>query len=176
MKNILLLTAALFIGLNLSAQTDNNDVFSKMRTSTSGNSVYYYDQSSPNTTYTKAFYIYAVKPSNAKPYLMIRLQYSGSSPIGVYAYNVMPDRHNSFNITPPTGMITKLSDNNYDDFRSYCDLQVGEKFLTVLREIVTAESPKLEYLGTRDNLTVKISKSEVNAISNVLEVYDALNK
>ena len=176
MKKYLLITLVLFLGANSFAQTDNSDVFSKMRTPTSGNSVYYYDKSSPNTTYTKAFFIYAVKPTNSKPYLMVRFQYSGSSPIGVYAYNVMSDKHSSFNITPPTGMITKLSDNNYDDFRSYCDLQVGDKFLNVLREIVSAENPKLEYLGTRDNLTVKISKNEVEAISNVLDVFDTLNK
>lgn len=176
MKKILLIIASIFIGVNLFAQTDNNDVFSKMRTSTMGNSIYYYDQSSPNTTYTKAFYIYAVKPNSGKPYLMVRFQYSGTSAINVYAYNVMPDKHSSYNVTPPTGMLTKLSDNNYNDFRSYCDLQVGEKFLAVLREIVGAENPKLEYLGTIDNLTVKISNSQVKAISNVLNVYDALNK
>lgn len=88
----------------------------------------------------------------------------------------MPDKHNSINVTPPNGMITKLSDNNYDDFRNYCDLQVGENFLSILIEIVTAENPKFEYLSKRDNLMVKISKSGIFAISNVLEVYDALNK
>jgi hypothetical protein len=176
MKKYLLTILVLFFGANLFAQTDNSDVFSKMRTSTSGNSVYYYDKSSPNTTYIKAFYIYVIKPTNAKPYLMVRLQYSGSSAIDVYAYNVMTDKHSSYNITPPTEVITKLSDNNYNDFRSYCDLQVGDKFLNVLRRILSAENPKLEYLGTIDNLTVKISKNEVNAISNVLDVYDALNK
>ncbi len=176
MKNILILIVSVFFGANLFAQTDNKDVFSKMRTSTMGNSVYYYDQNSPNTTYTKAFYIYVVKPNMGKPYLMVRFQYSGTSAIGVYAYNVMPDKHSSFNVTPPTGMITKLSDNNYNDFRSYCDLQVEEKFLNMLREIVGSENPKLEYLGTIDNLTVKISSSQVKSISNVLDVYDALSR
>jgi len=176
MKKSLLIIIVLFSCINIFAQTDNNNEFSKMRSSTSGNSVYYYDKSSPNTTYTKAFYIYVVKPNNAKPYLKVRLQYSGTSAIGVYAYNVMTDKHSSYNITPPTGMITKLSDNNYDDFRSYCDLEVGDKFLNVLRQIVSAENPKLEYLGTRDNLTVKISKNEIDAISNVLDVFDTLNK
>lgn len=176
MNKNLFASLLLLISINLFAQTDNNDVFSKMRTSTSGNSVNYYDKSSPNTIYTKAFYIYVVKPSNAKPYLMVRFQYSGTSKIGVYAYNVMPDKHTSYNVTPPTGMIIKGTGNNINDFRSYCDLQVGDKFLNILRQIVSAENPKLEYLGTVDNLTVKISKNEVEAISNVLDVYDALNK
>jgi hypothetical protein len=176
MKKNLFAFLMLFISIQLYAQTDNNDVFSKMRTSTSGNSVYYYDKSSPSTTQTKAFYIYVVKPSNTNPELRVRFQYSGTSGIGIYAYNVMPDKHTSYTVTPPTGQIIKGTGNGYNDFRSYCDLQVGDKFLNILRQIVSAESPKLEYVGRKDNLTVKISKNEVEAISNVLDVYDAFNK
>jgi hypothetical protein len=174
-KKLQILGALLFFSMILFAQTDNNNLFSKMRISTSGNSVYYYDQSSPKSPKSKAFYIYVIKPNNEKPYLMVRFQYHGSSPIGVYAYELMTDKHNSFNVTPPIDMIKK-SGNNYDEFGTYCDLEVGEKFLDFLREITKAENPKLEYIGTKDNLTVKISTSEVNAISNVLSIYDSLNK
>jgi hypothetical protein len=174
-KKLQILSALFFVSVTLFAQTDNNNLFSKMRISTSGNSVYYYDQSSPKSTKSKAFYIYVIKPNNEKPYLMVRFQYHGSSPIGVYAYELMTDKHNSFNVTPPVDLIKK-SGNNYDEFGTYCDLEVDRKFQGFLREIIKAENPKLEYRGTKDNLTVKISESEVKAISNVLSVYDSLNK
>jgi hypothetical protein len=173
MKKNILAILFLFISINLFAQTDNNDLFSKMRTSTSGNSVYYYDKSSPSTTQTKAFYIYVVKPSNTNPELRVRFQYSGTSRIGVYAYNVMPDKHTSYTVTPPGNL--KRSGNGYN-VGTYCDLVVEDKFLTILRQIVSAENPKLEYVGKYDNLTVKVSKNEVEAISNVLDVYDAFYK
>lgn len=158
---------------NVIAQTDNN-VFSKLRVTTSGNNIYYYDKSSPNTTYQKAFYIYVIKPNAAPPYLMVRFQYSGSSKINAYAYNITADKHNEFRVTPPDGQIIKVSDNNYNDFRSYCDLKVGPSFLNFLRELIKSENPKIEYLGMDDNVKVKITNNEINAVSNVLDAYDAL--
>jgi hypothetical protein len=175
MKSLIITSVTIFLGLNAFAQTDNN-LFNKLRKSIDNNAVYYYDKSSPTSTNSKSFFIYLVQPNQGNPYLMVRFQYKGSSPVGVYGYNVNADRRNSFNITPPTGMINKGGGNGVDDFRSQCDLRVENKFLQFLREITKAENPTLEYLGTMDNITVKISSSEVNAISNILDAYDALNK
>jgi hypothetical protein len=156
------------------AQTDNNNVFSKLRKEAFNNTLKYYDKSSPTTTAIKAFYIYIVKTGSELPYLMVRFQYSGSSKIGVNAYKVIADKHNIYTVTPPSGYIFRNGGNNYDDFRSQCDLKVGESFLNFLRELIKSENPKLEYLGTYDNVTTKLTINEINAISNVLDAYDAL--
>lgn len=170
-KALILLT---LIGSFLTeAKAQESEIFDKLRKSVFNNQVFYYDKSSPTTTYTKAFYIYLVKPSSGSPYLKVRIQYSGNKPIYVYSYILKPDRNNSFTITPQSSQINKESDNNYD-FRSWCDLLVGDNLLNTLREIVRSENPKIEYIGTKDNVEIKLYKKEIKAIENILDAYDFL--
>ena len=174
MKKALLIVATFFFIGAIFAQTDNNDVLSKMRTTSDGNSVYYYDKSSPDNSHSTTFYIYLVKQNSRPPVLKVRFQYYETTRAGIYAYNLKVARNYSFKVTPPTNMINKGSGNNYY-YNSYCDLVVENKFLDFLKDLVRSENPKIEYLGTHNDLTLNITRKEINAISNVLEAYDALN-
>lgn len=170
-KALILLT---LIGIFLAhAKAQDSEIFEKLRKSVFNNQVFYYDKSSPTNTYTKAFYIYLVKPSSGSPFLKVRIQYSGNKPIYIYSYILKPDKYNTFTITPESSQIKKESDNNYD-FRSWCDMIVDDKLLITLQEIVRSQNPKIEYIGTKDNVEIKFLKKEIKAIENILAAYDVL--
>ena len=91
----------------------------------------------------------------------------------IYSYILKPDKYNTFTITPESSQIKKESDNNYD-FRSWCDMIVDDKLLITLQEIVRSQNPKIEYIGTKDNVEIKFLKKEIKAIENILAAYDVL--
>ena len=162
---------------NAKAQSEATAAFANLRMEVHDNIVIYKDKSSPKTVGNNAFFIYIVKPNTGSPYLKCEIQYSGYTPIWATSYILKPDKQNPntfFSITPD--FIEKGSDvrPTYSHYWSWCDITVGINLMNTLHEIVKSENPKLQYIGSMDNLETKISKKEVKAIENVLAAYGSL--
>jgi hypothetical protein len=132
----------------------------------------YFHRNSPTNYDTKTIFIYIVRPRSGSAYLKARFQYSGSIALGVQEYNIIADKYNQYRITPPGNMIQRGSNNRY--VYSWCDLDVNPDFFKFLQALIKSEKPRLEYIGTAGNLDVKITRTELKVIEEVLDAYDKL--
>ena len=143
---------------------------SNMRREASNNSVNYYDQTSPSTTNANAFYLYIIKPNNQPPELKLRIQYFGATRLDVYEYSL---KNNDNNLRLFADYIHK-ENVGYGDLKSWCDIDVTTSVLEFLRTINTLSPTKLKYVGAY-NMQRKLTESEVQAIFNVIRLYDLLS-
>jgi hypothetical protein len=173
MKTLQLIACYLMLAMTSFSQAKKSDLLeslSNMRREASNNSVNYYDQTSPSTTNANAFYLYIVKPNNQPPELKLRIQYFGATKLGVYEYSL---KNNDNTLRLFADYIHK-ENVGYGDLKSWCDIDVTTSVLEFLRSINTLSPTKLKYVGAY-NMQRKLIESEVQALFNVIRLYDLLS-
>lgn len=160
--------------VNRSFSQDNGTALEEalynMRKEASNSSVIYTDKTSPNSIASNAFYLYLVKPNNQSPRLKLRIQYFGSTRLDVYEY-IIKNSDNSLRLQ------SEYINKNYADFGNYnswCDIDVTPSVFEFLRTLSTSSLPKLKYVGSYNNKERKLASTEVQAILNVIRLYDLL--
>jgi hypothetical protein len=177
MRNLILALFILIVGVcfvNRSFSQVNGTVLEEalynMRKEASNSAVIYTDKTSPNSITANAFFLYLEKTNNQSTRLKLRIQYFGSTRLDVYEY-IIKSSDNSLRLQ--SDYINK----NYADFGNYnswCDIDVTPSVLEFLRTLSTSSLPKLKYVGSYNNKERKLASTEVQAILNVIRLYDLL--
>lgn len=146
----------------------------QMRTETDDvkNIVFISDKSSP-TKWSNSFYLYIGTSSGSKPWLRLHASYSGSEWIFWSKLifnvddNIYTSKYSTFEIK---------RDNSGSRVYEWLDVEVPDSQLPRLREIAESQSTVIRFEGDSYIHDLSMTSSQKKALSNVLAVYDGLER
>ena len=169
---LILIVAQVFVNEGFSQEKNQalNEALYNMRQEVTNSSVIYADKTSPTIVTSNAFYLYVVMQNDQMPKLKLRIQYFGSLRLDVYEY-ILKNNDNSLRLQ--ADLINK-SYSDFGNYNSWCDIDVTPSVLEFLRAISGSSMPKLEYVGSYNNRERRLSKNEVQAMINVIKLYNEM--
>jgi hypothetical protein len=136
------------------------------------NIVFVSDKSSP-TKWSNSFYLYIGTSSGSKPWLRLHASYSGSEWIFWSKLifnvddNIYTSKYSSFEVK---------RDNSGSRVYEWLDVEVPDSQLPRLRAIAESQSTVIRFEGDSYINDMSLSSSQKKALSNVLAVYDGLER
>lgn len=142
------------------------------------NITWYRDKSSPQHTNYNGFFLYIGDKGFNYPTLRLRIQYKDSDWLFIEKYIIYVDGLKYKTIETKYGDVER--DNGSGGVWEWLDIPVTTynddivNDFDVIRAIINGKNVKIKYIGKQYSKVKTITKTEKNALKNVLEVYKVL--
>jgi len=142
------------------------------------NITWYRDKSSPQYTNYNGFFLYIGDKGINYPTLRLRIQYKDSDWLFIEKYIIYVDGLKYKTIETKYGDVER--DNGSGGVWEWLDIPVTKynedivNDFDVIRAIINGKNVKIKYIGKQYSKVKTITKTEKNALKNVLEVYKVL--
>jgi len=142
------------------------------------NITWYRDRTSPQYTNYNGFFLYIGDRGFDYPTLRLRIQYKDSDWLFIEKYIIYVDGLKYKTIETKYGDVER--DNGSGGVWEWLDIPVNKNSedivndFDVIRAIINGKDVKLKFIGSQYSKVKTITKTQKNALKNVLEVYEVL--
>lgn len=132
---------------------------------------WYTDKSTPIYANRNNIHLYFGKMTENTPFLRLKIQYTASDWLFIKYYTIKTD-NNTHNIYTTYGDVKK--DNDGGEIWEWYDVPVDNLLYEIIKDIISSKNVKLRYNGDNYYKDRTITNSEIQALKNVLDAYEAL--